>query len=535
MTNPKAPAKAPATTKETMSNEVWVRWKDSISNDWLFDKVVGLKDDSLITDLRKAFAKQQEPDIRPPAAVTVRETENGETLKASTKLADYFVPPADSVALPGPGKSEETALFLTIPPRVPSRKRAADYVLDDIDTVVKALPSASSFAHGQWASRSADDRLVYHRPNPNPSVVPVELRLPVFARFVENASKQNIVVSDETMRSIEEFLSAMCASFDNEDLRASKARELLGTILGVTINKAAVLAGTTDGSFLSGGAHVGFIMNLEVKNELGQGGGDPFLQNWNYQAKFWADNRNFPGPHASFTVILSGPNIGICGAITTKSSAVQEWLTPLLPMNVSPLSAKAAAVVRVLAALRVGINELRALASVPTSVPEVPCIELADREERLEVVGPLENRILLYHGRFGPQDVVLKICRVYCIDAHRALAENDMAPPILWHGEVAGWEVVVMGFIKSGSAPSDTDGMKKVIELLHKSGFVHGDARRSNFLFGENGKPYLIDFDTSGKIGHTYYQPFLNPNIDWPGQAGSPVLPQHDFEMLESL
>ena len=514
-----------------MSNEVWVRWKDARTGEWLADTVNELRNDAEIKDLRKAFAKQQEPDIRRPAAVAVRETENGETLKASTKLSNYFL---DSEALPGPGKSEETALFLTLPPKESSRKRAAD-VLDDIDTVLKALPSASSFAHGQWAIRTADYRLIYHRPNPNPSVVPIELRLPVFARFVENASKQNMAVSDETMRSIEEFLSAMCASFDNKDLRASKARELLGTILGVTINKAAVQAGTTDGSFLSGGAHVGYIMNLEVQNELGQGGGDPFLQNWNYQAKFWADNRNFPGPHASFTVILSGPNIGICGAITTKSSAVQEWLTSLLPLNVSPMSAKAAAIVRVLAALRVGISELRALATVPTSVPEVPCIELAGTDERLEVLGPLENRILLFRGRFGPHDVVLKICRVYCVHAHRALAENDMAPPILWHGEVAGWKAVVMAYVNSGSAPSDTYGMKKVLEVLRKSGFFHGDARRSNFLCGQNGKPYLIDFDTSGRIGHTYYQPFLNPNIDWPGQAGSPILPEHDFEMLASL
>lgn len=172
-----------------------------------------------------------------------------------------------------------------------SRKRAAEEI--DIDNVVKALPSAASFAYGQWA-KLTDSRLIYHRPTPNPSVVPVELRLPVFARFMENMEKPSLIVPDDMMRAIEEFFTAMCASFDNEDLQVSRARELLQRVLGVTINKAAVPAGTTDGSFLSGGAHIGFIMNLEVKNELGQGGGDPFLQNWNYQAKFWTSNRTYP-------------------------------------------------------------------------------------------------------------------------------------------------------------------------------------------------------------------------------------------------
>lgn len=403
----------------------------------------------------------------------------------------------------------------------------------DIDTAVLQLPSAASFSHGQW-TKTKDGRFIYHRPKPNPSVVPIELRLPVFAHFIENVQKPSLIIPDVRMRAIEEFFTAMCASFDNEDLRASRARELLEQVLGVTIKKAAVQAGTTDGSFLSGGAHIGFIMNLEVKNELGQGGGDPFLQNWNYQAKFWASNRRYPGPHASFTVILSGPNIGVCGAITTKSTVVQEWLTPLLPINVSPQSARSVTVVRVLAALHRAISELQALATTPTTVPEMPSIELAGANERLVLISPLHNRILLFRGKFGVKDVVVKICRVYCVEAHQALARQDMAPSIFWHGEIAGWKVIVMDFIENHSTQSDVSKMQNVLKTLHESGFVHGDARRSNFVWRESGKPVLIDFDSSGLIGKTYYQPFLNPDINWPGPTGREILPAHDFQMLSS-
>ena len=99
-----------------MSNSVWVRWKESISNEWLFDKVTELHNDAVISDLRKEFVKQQHIDVS-PGAVRVRETKDGEMLKASTTLTIYFIPPADSAVAPGPGKSEETALFLTLPPQ----------------------------------------------------------------------------------------------------------------------------------------------------------------------------------------------------------------------------------------------------------------------------------------------------------------------------------------------------------------------------------------------------------------------------------
>ena len=97
------------------NNQVWVRWKDS-SDDWLFDTVTDLKDDAQITDLRKAFVRQQYLQGQlSPAEVQVRETTvHGEDrLKASSPLVTYFVPPTGCV--PQPGKSEDTALFLTVP------------------------------------------------------------------------------------------------------------------------------------------------------------------------------------------------------------------------------------------------------------------------------------------------------------------------------------------------------------------------------------------------------------------------------------
>ena len=97
-----------------MSNKVWVRWKDSTTSEWSFDKVKDLTEDADISDLRHAFVKQQNLSCS-PGSIQVREAESGEKLKASTLLTDCFVPSATAAAASGPGRSEDTALFLTLP------------------------------------------------------------------------------------------------------------------------------------------------------------------------------------------------------------------------------------------------------------------------------------------------------------------------------------------------------------------------------------------------------------------------------------
>ena len=67
-----------------------------------------------VSDLRRAFVKQHEPDLR-HATVEVRETEDGQMLEAHKMLSVYFVPPEDSAAAAGPGKSKGSTLFLTLP------------------------------------------------------------------------------------------------------------------------------------------------------------------------------------------------------------------------------------------------------------------------------------------------------------------------------------------------------------------------------------------------------------------------------------
>ena len=104
-----------------MRNKVWVTWKSSTGED-LFDKVTKLAGDSDVTDLRKAFVEQQNFASTSPGTLPVFEREDGEKLKAGKELKDYFTAPAGSAsealpeAMPGPGKSVDTALVVAFPP-----------------------------------------------------------------------------------------------------------------------------------------------------------------------------------------------------------------------------------------------------------------------------------------------------------------------------------------------------------------------------------------------------------------------------------
>jgi len=82
--------------------------------------------------------------------------------------------------------------------------------------------------------------------------------------------------------------------------------------------------------------------------------------------------------------------------------------------------------------------------------------------------------------------------------------------------------------------------------------FVHGDLRANNLLisvkFTTDGcsiqsrpnsvppLPYLkvIDFDWAGVAGVVTYPPHRNPDVQWPGKSGKPIMDTHDRIMIDS-
>jgi hypothetical protein len=103
-----------------MSNKLWVKWNKSSdggsSEEYYWDKAIGLADDAIICDLRRAFVQQQHLQID-SAAVNVHEEEGQTKLEEDATLKLYFIDSGDSENdKKQPGKSKASALFLTLLP-----------------------------------------------------------------------------------------------------------------------------------------------------------------------------------------------------------------------------------------------------------------------------------------------------------------------------------------------------------------------------------------------------------------------------------
>ena len=167
------------------------------------------------------------------------------------------------------------------------------------------------------------------------------------------------------------------------------------------------------------------------------------------------------------------------------------------------------------------------------------------------------------------RELVVKFVERYGVEAHDLLASKGMAPRLLYCGHPDGKhdvrsdesraqgsiktgglyvgpiQMVIMEYIKGTTLdarknpPKDTHAeIQLAIGILHESGFVFGDLRAPNIMISED-KPYLIDFDWSGREGEVRYPLHLSKNVDWPEEPLQLelklILKDHDLIMLDKL
>ncbi|KAI5119335.1 hypothetical protein M0805_004012, partial [Coniferiporia weirii] len=155
------------------------------------------------------------------------------------------------------------------------------------------------------------------------------------------------------------------------------------------------------------------------------------------------------------------------------------------------------------------------------------------------------------HERSG-RPLVVKFVSTYCAQAHRLLAEHQLAPTLHYAGtEDAGAQtygeryMIVMDFVDTahslGSLSEDQiDQVRRAVDLLHSRDLVFGDLRRPNMLItAGKGDVKIVDFDWCGRADERCYPISLNQGggIDWPEGVGPSCVmrKQHDLDMLEKL
>jgi hypothetical protein len=388
-------------------------------------------------------------------------------------------------------------------------------------------------------------------------VGPMELRFPIFARFLDRLHGAEAIVEPAVLPFMMDFLKWPFEKDDAKDdtpsfqRRTDEARQFLEKILDVSLLPATL---PVDCSSVPSYLYRDAVMtiHLEVRQHLAPLQDEPSLEDEYNRAKWIDDEGCYSCPHAAFTVVLTPTHLGIYGSLINATWISQQWLTPLYPIScvilndssVAPGEAINSDVVRMLIALRESIKDLQRVLLNPFIIPDIPVLgELVNFEEYLTLDYPLVRGTFVFRGKYGKHDVVTKICRSYCIKAHELLAKEKLAPKLYWHGELAGrrWKVIVMQYLDGQPRRKLKDtqvaACECVLARLHELGFVHGDARSCNFVWSPSKKPLLIDFDHAGAIGETFYPPSLNSTKCDPEtyySVGRAVEPDHDFETLST-
>ena len=189
-----------------------------------------------------------------------------------------------------------------------------------------------------------------------------------------------------------------------------------------------------------------------------------------------------------------------------------------------------------------------------------------------------------------PDNIVVKFVSRYGKEVHEFLAKKNYAPHLRYYGPMpdappspprpkmasAGlafgfMQMVVMDYIvPARHLPTDArQQIRDVLFILHESGYVFGDLREPNVLFGADHKIKLIDFNWCGRYDvdmdilhsaipadvqkkidesksrlprlprneYAHYPNNLSTSIEWPAEVGplKPILPQHDWFMWNKM
>jgi serine/threonine protein kinase len=174
---------------------------------------------------------------------------------------------------------------------------------------------------------------------------------------------------------------------------------------------------------------------------------------------------------------------------------------------------------------------------------------------KLEYVTPLSDMSkAVYLANMDGTKVVVKFASKYNADAHRLLADNDLAPQLLYDGtderRYGGLVMLVMEHIEGqtfseylGSQPSQEQLgavlqlVKAAVQLLHGQNLVFGDLRTPNILVDGNGRVRFVDFDWCGIHGRDKYPFIIGNGIEWANGVGplSTMDKAHDLYMFNNL
>ncbi|CAE6389813.1 unnamed protein product [Rhizoctonia solani] len=472
----------------------------------------------------------------------------------------------------------------------PSAKTEFDKFIDDfnnaqldfVQTVKSKNSSSSAMPKHFRVQQSGPAYINIGRPAERTGL-PIVLYHPVFGGFLTRLRSNDPIEPEVYLRTREHFLvSQDLYEHENNNPRArdEATRTSLGGLLGNALQKITVHGVQADGVIT--GRDATPLMIMEMKNEIGAGSSDPSIQAAQSYTRYWssAGARHWLNWCCcpSILIAIAGPWMCVLGAVFLKRPVIQPlthflWIgnDPTQPSELGYISR----VFDCLFQARVELEDYYRTSSPPTlgqnPVRPFPYLVhyLDSMGQRVDftyrkVLCPNNSKKQIFLAETidteKPRYIVVKFVQKYNADAHKLLAENKLAPELLYNGtahpeEQPGPEhaMIVMDFVHgvdlqewSISSPLSRSAFNDIdtaVKLLHSHNFVFGDLREPNVMILQDsigratGRAMLIDFDWCGEHLEGRYPLKMNTTLGWhPGVGlGAVMDKQHDLHMLKTL
>ncbi|RGB37856.1 hypothetical protein C1646_756386 [Rhizophagus diaphanus] len=369
---------------------------------------------------------------------------------------------------------------------------------------------------------------------------PIALFNNTFSLFLNDFHNENSEITSDILRWTEKLILAVADSYDNEEERNEKIREILMEKLGAIL---LIESGKTKQKCKSDGIFTsisGLFFVHSSKN-------DPTIQGAIYYRDYWSQQNVEQIRNCccalSFIIAMAGPRFCILGGVFLSRVVVQP-LTDLISLTINLQDFDK---VRRIARLFYSLS--RALQQLREDINFTYINEIFDDHTRTIWKAKKENGEI----------IVVKFTPKYNIEAHNICSSIGCAPDLFYCSNdneaktLWGFKMVIMeyisaisldqkfikGEIKTESCKVIYEDIKQAIGLLHEKNFVFADLRASNILIidtEKNQQAMLIDFDWCGKSDEDRYSPSMNQNISWPPRAKLCALlrKDHDLHWLDS-
>ncbi|KAF5363522.1 hypothetical protein D9756_000153 [Leucocoprinus leucothites] len=527
------------------------------------DRTIDFGGDELRNHVREAFSHGKVKRLHERQTMASLRLEEEETLLVQMPAPN--IPGGTRESDPGTKKRGFEAEDI-----VAKRQRFREAQESDIKAARAALPPSSAAALPAYQNAQEKRPVLNGRPHHN-SGLPVGLFHPVFNSFhAAIRSPEPFYADAKTYSLLRALFKAFAGIYDTKEKRIAAIDKHLRDLLGsqfIVVEGAGV---KSDGVISQNcGATIAYLAIREIKNEIGTASTDPYNQGSLAYRKYWAGEpqdairRNSHCP--SIILAIAGPWLCVLGGVYLQKAVIQP-LTDYVWLGGDNFSEdRLLFASRLFAALKSAVSTLK-LYYDDLAPRLLNPISQDDISDAFPFITEYESKKFAYLSRLTPdypnkllfkaklddehRIVVVKFVLKYHAEAHRILADHQLAPALHYAGTEApvvsmygGRYMIVMDFVEGEPAVGSLlehqfEKVKQAIQLLHSHNLVFGDLRSPNILTTGK-KVMIIDFDWCGKAGETRYPASLNTadELGWPEgvEPDSVMLKEHDLVMLEKL